>query len=106
MRHGFHTCIYLLFIIYLYIVACQGGRVSIKPVTRAPTMHTLGPFSPLRWTIQKHLARLSTLTHDTVDHNNIYVYKEKVHLMSLGKYLTLWKNALDESPGSTPPYTH
>ena len=32
------------------IVACQGGRVSIKPVTRTPTRHTLGPFSPFnRW---------------------------------------------------------
>ncbi len=31
----------------LYIVACQGGGVSIKPITRTPTRHTLGPFSPL-----------------------------------------------------------
>ncbi len=31
----------------VYIVACQGGGVSIKPVTRTPTRHTLGPFSPL-----------------------------------------------------------
>ncbi len=32
------------------IVACQGAGVSVKPVTRTPTRHTLGPFSPLnRW---------------------------------------------------------
>ncbi len=35
-----------------YIVACQVGGVSIKPVTRTPAGHTLEPFSPLnRWTI-------------------------------------------------------
>ena len=31
----------------LCIVACQWGGVSIKLVTRMPTRHTLGPFSPL-----------------------------------------------------------
>ncbi len=37
---------------FVYIVTCQGGGVSIKPVTRTPTRHTFGRFSPLnRWTI-------------------------------------------------------
>ena len=31
----------------VYTVACQGGGVSIKPVIRTPTRHSLGPFSPL-----------------------------------------------------------
>ncbi len=49
-----------------YIVACQGAGVSIKPVTRTPTRHTLGPFSLLnRWTIpditSEHVWRLTCM---------------------------------------------
>ena len=50
-QHAYIHQNYGLFM-YNYIVMCQGGGVSIKPVFRMPTRHTLAPLSPLnRWTI-------------------------------------------------------
>ncbi len=33
----------------VYIVTCQGGGVSMKPVTRTPTKHTLGSWLNYNW---------------------------------------------------------
>ena len=44
----------------VYIVACQRGGVSIKPVARIPTRHTLGPWHYCGQTNRVGLARHNT----------------------------------------------